>query len=204
MPAALVQRNRSPAASRRRDRKGNHVDHDFVSYVEARTPALLRLGYLLAGDAHLAEDLVQEALARAYRRWDTIAMTEHPHAYVRRIVVTQHLGRRRRRASGEVALAPESMPETATADPAGAVADRDAAWTALAGLPARQRAVLVLRYYEDLSDADIAATLGVAVGTVRSLASRAFTQLREHPGLASYAPSAPVPAATRPTTEENR
>ncbi|HYG94366.1 MAG TPA: SigE family RNA polymerase sigma factor [Nocardioides sp.] len=181
------------------------MNQDFVSYVEARTPALLRLAYLLSGDRHLAEDLVQEALAKAHRRWVTIAAADHPHAYVRRIVVTQHLGWRRRRASTELALPPESLPEGRGGDPAGGVADRDATWRALAGLPARQRAVLVLRYYEDLPDEDIAATLGVAVGTVRSLASRAFARLRDHPGLASYAPPVPVPAALRPTTpEENR
>jgi RNA polymerase sigma-70 factor (sigma-E family) len=175
------------------------VDQDFVSYVEARTPALLRLAYLLSGDPHLAEDLVQESLARAHRRWHEVVRADSPHAYVRRIVVNQHLSWRRRRSSGELAVAPESVPEGMSEDLAGGLAERDVAWRALATLPRRQRAVLVLRYYEDLSDDDIATTLGVAVGTVRSLASRAFAQLREHPALASY--SAPFPVAV-PITEE--
>lgn len=183
------------------------MDEDFVAYVEARTPALLRLAYLLTGEGHAAEDLVQEALTRAYRRWDQVQAADNPHAYVRRIVVTQHVGWRRRRAAGELPVAPESVPESATGDVSGAVVERDAAWQALAGLPPRQRAVLVLRYYEDLPDADIARTLGVAVGTVRSLASRAFTQLRSAPALSSYAAPLPVAVtspATTPIDEETR
>lgn len=180
------------------------MDQDFVAYTEARTPALLRLAYLLTGDGHHAEDLVQEALTQAYRRWDTVQRAGNPHAYVRRIVVNQHVSWRRRRPSTEVVLAPEAMPEGTTTGVAGGVAERDLAWRAMAGLPARQRAVLVLRYYEDLTDADIAATLGIAVGTVRSLASRAFAQLRQRPELASYEPPGPVPAATAPTHEEKR
>ncbi|UMG91007.1 SigE family RNA polymerase sigma factor [Nocardioides sp. TF02-7] len=180
------------------------MDEDFVAYVEARTPALLRLAYLLTGDGHLAEDLVQEALTKAYQRWDRVQAADNPHAYVRRIVVTQHIGWRRRRAAGELPLAPGSVPETSTGDASGGVVERDAAWRALAGLPARQRAVLVLRYYEDLPDAEIAVVLGVAVGTVRSLASRAFAQLRGLPALSSYAPP-PLVAVTAPaTTEEHR
>ena len=178
------------------------MNQDFVSYAEARTPALLRLAYLLSGDAHLAEDLVQEALSRAHSQWTRVSAADNPHAYVRRIVVNQHLGWRRRRSNGELSVAPESMPESASPDPASGVVDRDAAWRAIGGLPRRQRAVLVLRYYEDLSDNDIASALGVAVGTVRSLASRAFAQLREHPELAPY--SVPFPVAVTTTTEENR
>lgn len=178
------------------------MNQDFVAYAEARTPALLRLAYLLTGDGHHAEDLVQEALTQAYRRWDAVRTAGNPHAYVRRIVVNQHVSWRRRRQSTEVVVAPESMPEGETTGVASGVAERDLAWRAMGDLPARQRAVLVLRYYEDLSDNDIAETLGVAVGTVRSLASRAFAELRKRPELALYDPPGPVPATTTP--EEKR
>jgi RNA polymerase sigma-70 factor (sigma-E family) len=159
------------------------VTSDFETYVEARTGALLRLAYLLTGDRHLAEDLVQEVLGRAHRRWPRIGRTENPHAYVRRMIVNQHVSWRRRRSSTEIPLAPASVPESASAAADDRVLQRDVTWRALQRLPARQRAVLVLRYYEDLTDAEIAVTLDAAVGTVRSLAARAFARLREDPSL---------------------
>ncbi|HWM74428.1 MAG TPA: SigE family RNA polymerase sigma factor [Nocardioides sp.] len=157
---------------------------DFEAYVEARTGPLLRLAYLLTGDRHLAEDLVQEALGRAHRRWSRIQQTEHPHAYVCRMIINQHVSWRRRRSAAEIPLAPTSVPERSSAAADDRVLQRDATWRALQRLPDRQRAVLVLRYYEDLTDAEIAVTLDAAVGTVRSLAARAFARLREDPSLA--------------------
>lgn len=172
------------------------MDTDFERYAEARAGALLRLAYLMCGDAQTAEDIVQEALVHAHRRWDRITRAGDPHRYVRRIVVNEHRSRRRRRAATEVVLPHEQLPAGSHADGQDALADRDLAWRVMGGLPARQRAVLVLRYFEDLPDTEIAATLRIAPGTVRSLAARAFAALRAHPDLADYAapptPSAPV------------
>jgi RNA polymerase sigma-70 factor (sigma-E family) len=166
---------------------------DFHQFVSLRTGTLLRLAYLLTGDAHTAEDLVQESLLRCHRRWEKVTRAASPEAYVRRIVVNQHLSWRRRRSASELVLEPGSLPQASTSDIQEAYAARDLLWRSLDGLPARQRTVLVLRYYEDLSDADIAALLGCRVGTVRSLAARAFARLREHPDLAGYAVPASVP-----------
>lgn len=157
---------------------------DFERYVEARTGALLRLAYLLTGDRHLAEDLVQEVLGRAHRRWGHIQRAENPHAYVRRMIVNQHISWRRRRSASEIPLAPTAVPDRSSAATDDPVLQRDVTWRALQRLPHRQRAVLVLRYYEDLTDAEIALTLNAAVGTVRSLAARAFARLRQDPSLA--------------------
>jgi RNA polymerase sigma-70 factor (sigma-E family) len=154
---------------------------DFEAFVVSRGPALLRFAYLLTADAHLAQDLVQEALIKAHRRWSGHAQADHPEAYVRRIMVNQHLSWRRRRAHHEVAA---PVAEIVAADAMSQVGERDLVWRTLAGLPRRQRIVLVLRYYEDLPDPDIASLLGCAEGTVRSLASRAFAALRLHPHLA--------------------
>ncbi|HYJ70125.1 MAG TPA: SigE family RNA polymerase sigma factor [Nocardioidaceae bacterium] len=170
------------------------AESDFTRYVEARTGSLLRLAYLLAGDAHTAEDLVQETLLRAHRRWDRVSRAGSPDAYVRRILINQHQSWRRRRASTELAVAPAGLPDDAAADTQESLAARDLAWRLLHELPAQQRAVLVLRYYADLRDADIADVLGCAQGTVRSLAARAFAALRRHPDLANYAVPLPTPA----------
>lgn len=166
---------------------------DFEAFVIARGTALLRFAYLLTRDPGLAEDLVQEAFVRAHRRWDTIATLEHPEAYLRRVIVNQCLSWRRRRAATEVVGAP---PDTGTPDGSDALAERDLVWRAIAGLPARQRAVLVLRYYEAMTDRDIAAVLECAEGTVRSLAARAFETLRQHPQLAA------VPGVRQVTARE--
>lgn len=152
----------------------------FDAFVAGRGPALLRLAYLLCGDRWLAEDLVQEVLAKAHRRWSRITAAEHPEAYVRRMVVNEHLNWRRRRATTEIIGDP---PELATPDGSAASDLTDAVWAALSTLRRRQRAVIVLRYYEGLSDGEIAAVLDCAVGTVRSSASRAFAAMRHHPGL---------------------
>lgn len=163
----------------------------FDDFVVARGPALLRFAYLLTHDHALAEDLVQNALLKAHRRWKAVGHADHPHAYVRRAVVHEFVSWRRRRSSGEI---PGPIPDAGQPDTADLLAERDLTWRALAELPPRQRAVLALRYYEALPDTEIAAVLGCAEGTVRSLATRAFAALREHPQLAGYA----QPAAARP------
>lgn len=149
----------------------------FDEYVVGRGPGLLRFGYLLTGDRHLAEDLVQEVLAKAHRRWAKIERLDQPDAYCRKAVLNQYLSWRRRRSSGETTIA--HFPDGPGAgDHATRLADRDAMWTMLAGLPRQQRAVLVLRFYEDLADAQIAELIGCSVATVRAHASRALTRLR--------------------------
>lgn len=150
----------------------------FDEYVIARGPGLLRFAYLLTGDSHLGEDLVQEVLATAYRRWARIERLDQADAYVRKAVVNQFLSWRRRRSNTETTV--REFPESADAhDHAALVAERDAIWTLLAGLPRRQRAVLVLRFYEDLADAQIASVLGCSEGTVRAHASRGLARLRD-------------------------
>jgi RNA polymerase sigma-70 factor (sigma-E family) len=149
----------------------------FDAFVVARGPALLRFAHVLSGDAHLAEDLVQEVLARAHRKWERIERMEAPEAYVRTAIVRQYLSWRRRRSSTEKAVA--EVPDHAGApDPAVAVAARDEIWTMLSGLARAQRAVLVLRFYADLADEEIAVMLGCSHSTVRAHASRALARLR--------------------------
>ena len=150
---------------------------DFAEFVMARTPALPRFGYLLTGDGHLAEDLVQEALVRVHRRWSGIEHQGGPEPYVRKAILHQYLSWRRRRSSTELPVG--HLPEPP--DPAPAVeriVDRDEMWTLLTALPRAQRAVVVLRYYEDLADADIALMLGCTQATVRVHAFKALKRLR--------------------------
>jgi RNA polymerase sigma-70 factor (sigma-E family) len=148
----------------------------FEEFIAARGAALLRFALMICGDPAHAEDLVQSALAKAYPRWGRIAGLERPEAYLKRMVVHDHLRWWRRRGGREVPVAAPS--DAGISDRTGAHASRDAAWHLLRGLPRRQRAVLVLRYYEDLSDAEIGEVLGCAPSTVRSQASRALTTLR--------------------------
>ena len=153
------------------------MEVDFAEFVAARAHALLRFAYLLTGDRHLAEDLTQEALVRAHRRWAAIEHRDGPEPYLRRIIVRQYLSWRRRRSSGETVL--DRLPDRPHPDrPDEQVVARDEMWTMLAGLPRSQRAVMVLRYYEDLPDADIAAILGCAESTVRVHAFKALGRLR--------------------------
>ena len=133
---------------------------DFEEYVGARGQALLRLAYVLTGDAHAAEDVTQAALYDALRHWRRVARASHPDAYVRRVLVNRYLATRRLRASSEVVLEDVEPLATASApDPATGVADRDEVRRVLAQLPPQARAVLVLRYYADLDDAAIADAL---------------------------------------------
>ena len=147
-------------------------EHDFHAFVVARTPALSRTAYLLTGDAHLAEDLVQTALFKAARAWDRIQ--GHPEPYVRRILYTQNVSWWRSR---------RQVPETALQEydgPAPA-ADTDLRLSleeALARLTTRQRTVVVLRYFEDLTEVQTADVLGIGAGTVKSIARQALGRLR--------------------------
>jgi RNA polymerase sigma-70 factor (sigma-E family) len=149
----------------------------FDTYVHERSGALLRLAFLLTGDAHLAEDLVQTALVKVMGRWDQVAAGGDPHAYVRKVMLHTALGWRRRRWHGERPSDP--LPELdGTPDHAAAVDSRERLRRALQQLPTRQRAAVVLRHYEDLSEHDVARELGCSVGTVKSLTARGLDRLR--------------------------
>lgn len=160
---------------------------DFRAYVAARGPALLRSAVLLTGDRHLAEDLVQTTLVRVHGRWERIRSAEAVDAYVRRAMVTTYLNWWRRRWRGEVPT--ESLPDTPVTGGLDRVETRLPVAAALARLPRRMRAVVVLRYFDDLPDAEIAALLGCSPGTVRSQATRALAKLRADGALADLAPT---------------
>ena len=143
----------------------------FDDFVHARSGALARTAYLLTGDHHLAEDLVQSALLQAARHWERIATS--PEAYVRRILYTQNVSRWRRRGVAESALG--------SYDAASPSADTDLRLTleqALGRLTSKQRTVLVLRFFEDLTEVQAAAALGVSAGTVKSTTRQALARLR--------------------------
>jgi RNA polymerase sigma-70 factor (sigma-E family) len=159
------------------------VDRDreaeFEAFVLGRQPALFRLAFLLAGDRHHAEDLVQRTLERTYQHWRRVAAAGNPEAYVRRILVNSAADwRRSRRYMQEQSLdAALALPSPGD-DSAERVESHDAIVRAMSGLPPRMRAVLVLRYFEDLSEAETASVLGCSVGTVKSQASRGLARLR--------------------------
>jgi RNA polymerase sigma-70 factor (sigma-E family) len=154
------------------------ADIDFPTFVRAHTPVLFRSAYLLTRDRSSAEDLVQETFTRLYPQWSRVAHAEVPLAYVRRSMMNNFLNTRRTRASREVLFAdpPDRAP---VPDLALGVTDRDLVRALLERLPAKQRAVIVLRFFHDLTDAEIAADLGCRQGTVRSIVSRALASLRE-------------------------
>ena len=165
-----------PARASGSSAKDLRRDQDFAAYMAARQPALLRTAYLLTGDSHTAEDVVQTALAKLYLAWDKVQRRESVDAYVRRILVNEtnsffRRAWRRRERSTDV------LPETGVEDGYDdGLADQ--VWAVVSTLPPRQRAVIVLRYYEQLSETEIARTLGVSEGTVKSQASRALASLR--------------------------
>ena len=157
---------------------------EFGQFMAARWPGLVRLAYGLTGDRWLAEDVAQAALASAYAAWWRVRRADDPDAYVRRILVNTSNRRFRRRRITEHAREPGDLPDRAVADPCDLIGQRSALLSALRELPGRQRAIVVLRYWEDLSDAQVAAALGCAEGTVRSQASRALAKLRGSAALA--------------------
>jgi RNA polymerase sigma-70 factor (sigma-E family) len=149
----------------------------FEDLVASNERRLLRLALMLSGGVHSAEDLVQTVLARAHRGWDRIGALDKPEAYLSKMIVNEFLSWRRRLKNQELPLA--DLPEAPSADDLSLRhAQRDAAWRLLADLPRQQRAVLVLRFYEDLPDDEIAAILGCSPVTVRSNASRGLANLR--------------------------
>jgi RNA polymerase sigma-70 factor (ECF subfamily) len=149
---------------------------EFDRFVGERGPALRRTAYLLTGDWHLAEDLLQAALLRTYERRRRLRDPAALEPYTRRVLVTTFTSWTRRRSFRERPT--EDLPDTARPDAADARAERDRVWSAVRALPPRQRAVLVLRYYEDRTEAEIADLLGVSPGSVKSHASRGLAALR--------------------------
>lgn len=153
----------------------------FREYVAGRSAALLRTAYLLTGDRSDAEDLLQTALAKTYLAWGRIRNAGAVDSYVRRAMVNTRTSLWRARRVDEYPTG--ELPERAGRDVTADLDLHDALWRALGRLSRRQRAAVVLRYYEDLSEAETADALGVAVGTVKSTVSRALGRLREDAGL---------------------
>ncbi len=159
-------------------------ERDFPAYFTATWPRMYRTALAIAGDRAGAEDACQAAFAKAYAAWSRVCAADHPDAYVRRMVVNEALGTRRSawwRRERPHADVGEPPPRPSFED---GVIDRDTLWDAVAALPPRQRAVIVLRYYEDLSEEQIAGTLGCSRGTVKSQAFAALANLRRSTGAA--------------------
>jgi len=152
----------------------------FDQFAADRIDRLLRFATALTCDPHLAQDVVQEVLMRVQHRWTRIGPMPARDLYVRRMIINEYLSWRRRKAAKTVAATHSTLDAlgTPTADPATGYAERDAMRTQIARLPRKQRAALVLRYYSDRSDAEIAELLGCSTGTVRSHISRALSTLR--------------------------
>jgi RNA polymerase sigma-70 factor (sigma-E family) len=148
----------------------------FAEFVRARSGALHRAAYLIVGDAALAQDLVQEALTKTYVAWPRLRDPANAEAYTRKAITTTAITWFRRRSWSERPT--EHLPERIVAGPGDGVDERAWVWQALLELPVRQRAAVVLRYYEDLTEKETAAVLGVAVGTVKSQARDALARLR--------------------------
>jgi RNA polymerase sigma-70 factor (sigma-E family) len=160
----------------------------FQEYVRGQQAFLLRSAYLITSDAETAHDLVQGALVRLWPRWERVSRMENVNAYVHRTLVTTYLGWRRRRWWGESPHG-ELPVEPLTADPQEAATDRVALAEVLRRLPARQRTVIVLRFYADLTEAQTATAMGCSVGTVKSQTAKALVRLRQLEPLAAHEPT---------------
>ncbi|WP_028652308.1 SigE family RNA polymerase sigma factor [Nocardioides halotolerans] len=148
----------------------------FSDFVEARSGSLFRTAYLMVGEHQLAQDLLQEALVKTLIAWPRLRDRDNVEAYTRRIIVTTSISWRRRRSFHE--RPSEALPERATPDPTEATVTHDAVVAALLTVPPRQRAAIVLRYYEDLTEAQTAEVMGCSVGTVKSQVFAGLTRLR--------------------------
>ena len=163
------------------------VSDQIADFVAAESGELLRLAWMLTGDAGRAEDLLQTALAKTWPHWQRVAASGTPERYVRRVMINQATAWGRRRWRHEVPTL--VLPETAMSSETSAVDERDALRRALARLPARQRAAVVLRYYEGLSEQETALLLECSVGTVKSQASRGLEKLRSELPTATQEPA---------------
>jgi RNA polymerase sigma-70 factor (sigma-E family) len=154
------------------------ADSDYTEFVRTRSTALLRTAYLLTGDRGLAEDLVQTALTKVYLSWGRIRDRAAIEAYARRTLVTTATSWWRRRSWRSERPSGDDLPDFAVPAGTDEVDERARVWACVQALPPRQRAVIVLRYYEDLTESQTAEFLGCAVGTVKTQAHRAMKRLR--------------------------
>ncbi|WP_328668779.1 SigE family RNA polymerase sigma factor [Streptomyces sp. NBC_00328] len=162
-------------------------DEEFQSFVVGRWPRLMRTAFLLTGEQHAAEDLVQTTLEQVYVAWRRVGAADEPDAYVRRVMINAHARKHRRKLKEFLAPKDDSglnreVPDSG--DPIARADDRGALITALAQLPPRQRQAVVLRYWEDLSESRTAEAMGCSVGAVKSNAAKGIAKLRVIPGLA--------------------
>ncbi|MDN5856793.1 MAG: SigE family RNA polymerase sigma factor [Actinomycetia bacterium] len=153
--------------------------NEFDSFVLGAWSRLFRTAYALTGNRADAEDMLQNAFAKAYSNWRKVRRAESPEAYVHRIVANETMTAWRRRWR-HVEHSTDTPPDVTAPSHADSVGDRSTMWAAIQALPPRQRAVVVLRYYEDLSEKEIADVLGISPGTVKSQASRALKALHSH------------------------
>ncbi|MES4908268.1 MULTISPECIES: SigE family RNA polymerase sigma factor [unclassified Streptomyces] len=155
-------------------------DEEFREFVTTRWPRLLRTAYLLCGERHTAEDLVQSALVRVYVAWRRVRAADEPDAYVRRVLVNEHARRHRRKLKELLTLGPGDTSgwEAPDRDRITLADDREMLRHALVRLPPRQRQAVVLRYWEDLSESQVAVAMGCSVGTVKSQTAKGLAKLR--------------------------
>lgn len=153
---------------------------EFCDFVASRSAALFRLAYLLLGDHQLAQDLVQESLARVYVAWPRLRDPANAEAYTRRVITTTAISWRRRRGFHERPVEVLAVP--ASPDPVADLVVHDALWAHLLQLPPRQRAAIVLRHYADLSEAQTAEAMGCSIGAVKSSTATGLKRLRERIG----------------------
>ena len=177
-------------------------DDRFTAFVTANSATLFRTAYLMTGDYQRAADLLQNTLVKVYQRWSRVEVMDRPVAYARKVLVNQSLSWWRRRSSHEspVLVWDERSWDGRVDD----VAEHERVWAAVLTLPPRQRAVMVLKYYEDLSEAEIAATLDMAPGTVKShahAAGRRLAVLLAEPAAPSAPPAEVVARPARPAQE---
>jgi RNA polymerase sigma-70 factor (sigma-E family) len=167
------------------------IDREFREFVTGRSPALLRTAYLLGGDWATAEDLLQVALTKTYLAWLRLGTIEAIEPYARRVLVNTATSWWRRRWHGERPT--DVLPDMPASDGLDERLERDRLWRHVVTLPTRQRAVLVLRFYEDQSEAETARLLGVSVGTVKSQCARALASLRARLAAEGIEPAASLP-----------
>jgi RNA polymerase sigma-70 factor (sigma-E family) len=169
-------------------------EDQFCDFVRAHSATLFRTAYLMTGDYQRAEDLLQTTLVRVYQRWPRVAAMDHPLGYARKVLVSQSASWWRRRSSHESPL--QLREEPAWGGRMEEVAEHERVWNAVLSLPPRQRAVTVLRYYEDLTEAQIAETLAMAPGTVKSHSHAAASRLAALLGEPAADPAVPAQEAT--------
>lgn len=155
-------------------------DDGFDAFMTSSWASLYRTAVLMTGDTHLAEDLLQNAMGKVYRSWTRVARVDHPRSYARTVLANEVASWWRKKSSSELPTEPSAGRWLSVASAPGVddqVVQKDLVWHALAELAPRQRAVLVLRYYEDLTEAEIAAALGISPGTVKATAHQALQAL---------------------------